>query len=101
MKKWWAQYLESVGDIKEAINYYKLADDSLSLVRMYCFLGNMEEAMHLIDVTNNLAAAYHIGRYFEEKDQVIIIDLILDIRCNQFLRESQKLWKCDTTLQGK
>ena len=33
LKRWWAQYMESTGEMELALNYYELAEDYLSLVR--------------------------------------------------------------------
>ncbi|KAJ6657554.1 hypothetical protein lerEdw1_002269, partial [Lerista edwardsae] len=41
--KWWAQYLESQADMETALKYYELAQDYFSLVRVYCFQGNIQK----------------------------------------------------------
>ena len=41
--KWWAQYLESSQDMDAALEFYAAAEDTLSLVRVNCYLGNMEK----------------------------------------------------------
>ena len=41
--KWWAQYLESQSDMESALRYYELAQDYLSLVRVHCYLGNIQK----------------------------------------------------------
>ena len=41
LKRWWAQYMESTGEMELALQYYELAQDYLSLVRVrprYCSL---------------------------------------------------------------
>jgi hypothetical protein len=35
--QWWAQFCESNGDFVSAVRYYNVAEDALSLVRLYCF----------------------------------------------------------------
>ena len=40
--KWWAQYLESVGEMDSAKEYYKAGGDYLSVVRICCFVGDMD-----------------------------------------------------------
>jgi hypothetical protein len=41
--RWLARYLESVGDMEGAKNYYKYADDYLSVVRILCYDGRIDE----------------------------------------------------------
>lgn len=41
--KWWAQYLESQADMDAALQYYENAQDYLSLVRVHCYLGNIQK----------------------------------------------------------
>ena len=68
--KWWGQYMESVGNIEESIKYYEKANDTLSLSRMYCFTGELEKAVQLVESSNNVTASYHLARYFEDNNQV-------------------------------
>ena len=69
--KWWAQYMESTGSLEESIKYYEKANDTLSLSRMYCFAGDMEAAVALVESTNNVTASYHLARYCEDNNMVI------------------------------
>lgn len=41
--RWWAQYLESQAEMDAALRYYELAHDYFSLVRVYCFQGNIQK----------------------------------------------------------
>ena len=41
--RWWAQYLESQGEMDAALHYYELARDHFSLVRIHCFQGNVQK----------------------------------------------------------
>lgn len=41
--RWWAQYLESQAEMEAALRYYELAQDHFSLVRIYCFQGNIQK----------------------------------------------------------
>lgn len=41
--RWWAQYLESQAEMDAALHYYELAQDYFSLVRIYCFQGNIQK----------------------------------------------------------
>jgi len=40
--KWWAQYMESSGELDIAMRYYEASQDYLSLVRVYCFKNEIE-----------------------------------------------------------
>ncbi len=42
LRKWWAQYMESTGEMDTALQFYEAAQDFLSLVRVYCYCGNLE-----------------------------------------------------------
>ncbi|XP_073409706.1 intraflagellar transport protein 140 homolog [Dendrobates tinctorius] len=65
--KWWAQYLESQSDLDAALRYYELAQDYLSLVRVHCFLRNIQKASEIANDTGNLAASYHLARQYESQ----------------------------------
>ncbi|XP_071976358.1 intraflagellar transport protein 140 homolog isoform X2 [Engystomops pustulosus] len=65
--KWWAQYLESQSDLDTALKYYELAQDYLSLVRVHCFLRNIQKAAEIANETGNLAASYHLARQYESQ----------------------------------
>ncbi|KAM6423733.1 intraflagellar transport protein 140 homolog isoform 2-T2 [Liasis olivaceus] len=45
--KWWAQYLEGQADLEAAFKYYELAQDYFSMVRIHCFLGNIQKVSSL------------------------------------------------------
>lgn len=66
--KWWAQYCESNEATDEAIRYYELAKETLSLVRVYCFRNMLDKASEICIQTNDLAACYHLARHFESQD---------------------------------
>ncbi|XP_068100486.1 intraflagellar transport protein 140 homolog isoform X2 [Hyperolius riggenbachi] len=65
--KWWAQYLESQSDLDAALKYYEMAQDYLSLVRVHCFLRNIQKAAEIANETGNLAASYHLARQYESQ----------------------------------
>ncbi|CAD5216485.1 unnamed protein product [Bursaphelenchus xylophilus] len=67
---WWARYLESVSDLEGARNYYKYANDHLSVVRIYCYHDRIDEAVDTVNKTDDRAAAFHLARYFESKGDV-------------------------------
>ncbi|XP_072337471.1 LOW QUALITY PROTEIN: intraflagellar transport protein 140 homolog [Scyliorhinus torazame] len=68
--KWWAQYLESQADMDSALKYYEKAQDYLSLVRVHCYLGNIQKASEIANETGNHAASYHLARQYEARDDV-------------------------------
>ncbi|XP_069503073.1 intraflagellar transport protein 140 homolog isoform X2 [Ambystoma mexicanum] len=68
--KWWAQYLESQADMDAALKYYELAQDYLSLVRVHCYLGNVQRAAEIANETGNWAASYHLARQYESQDEL-------------------------------
>lgn len=43
LQRWWAQYLESLGEMEAAKNYYSAAKDYLSVVRLLCYLGDTDQ----------------------------------------------------------
>eukprot|EP00079_Xenopus_tropicalis_P029812 XP_012825483.1 PREDICTED: intraflagellar transport protein 140 homolog isoform X1 [Xenopus tropicalis] len=68
--KWWAQYLESQSNLDAALKYYEMAQDYLSLVRVHCFLGNIQRAAEIANETGNGAASYHLARHYESQEEV-------------------------------
>ncbi|XP_017713796.1 PREDICTED: intraflagellar transport protein 140 homolog isoform X3 [Rhinopithecus bieti] len=68
--RWWAQYLESQGEMDAALHYYELAQDHFSLVRIHCFQGNVQKAVQIANETGNLAASYHLARQYESQEEV-------------------------------
>ncbi|XP_011889566.1 PREDICTED: intraflagellar transport protein 140 homolog isoform X3 [Cercocebus atys] len=68
--RWWAQYLESQGEMDAALHYYELAQDHFSLVRIHCFQGNVQKAAQIANETGNLAASYHLARQYESQEEV-------------------------------
>jgi intraflagellar transport protein 140 len=65
IKRWYAQYAESRGDVDSAMQYYEQCGDELSLVRRYCAGGQIEKAIEIVDRTENRAACFHIARHYE------------------------------------
>lgn len=45
--KWWAQYLESQSDMDSALHFYNLAEDYFSLVRVYCYMEDIQKVTEL------------------------------------------------------
>ncbi|EFO21495.2 hypothetical protein LOAG_06991 [Loa loa] len=65
IQKWWAQYMESKGDVNAARLYYQYANDYLSVVRLLCRSNNIDEAVEMANSSGDKAACYHLGQYFE------------------------------------
>ncbi|XP_043233356.1 intraflagellar transport protein 140 homolog [Amphibalanus amphitrite] len=70
VKRWWAQYMESTGDMETALEYYEAAEDYLSLARVYCYLNDLEKAAKLANDTGDKAACYHLARQYENSDNI-------------------------------
>lgn len=68
--QWWAQYLESSGDTESALQYYELAQDWLSLVRLLCFCGDHAKAVIVSEKVADRAAAYHLARTLEDRGDI-------------------------------
>ncbi|XP_033630790.1 intraflagellar transport protein 140 homolog [Asterias rubens] len=70
LRKWWAQYMESTGEMETALQFYEAGQDFLSLVRVYCYCGNLEKAAEIANETGNKAACYHLARQYENQDNI-------------------------------
>ncbi|XP_028263814.1 intraflagellar transport protein 140 homolog [Parambassis ranga] len=68
--KWWAQYLESQSDMDSALHFYECAQDYLSLVRVHCYMGNIQKASEIANNTGDRAASYHLARHYEGHDDI-------------------------------
>ncbi|KAM3859666.1 intraflagellar transport protein 140 homolog [Diretmus argenteus] len=68
--KWWAQYLESRSDMDSALRFYEYAQDYLSLVRVHCYMGNIQKASEIANDTGDRAASYHLARQYEGHDDI-------------------------------
>uniref|UniRef100_A0A3B4Z0Z9 Intraflagellar transport 140 n=1 Tax=Stegastes partitus TaxID=144197 RepID=A0A3B4Z0Z9_9TELE len=68
--KWWAQYLESQSDMDAALRFYELAQDYLSLVRVHCYMGNIQKASEIANDTGDRAASYRLARHYEGHDDI-------------------------------
>lgn len=63
--KWWAQYVESTGDMDSAFKIYQKADDHFSQVRILCFLGQLGRADSVARLSGDKSASYHMARHYE------------------------------------
>ncbi|XP_068236628.1 intraflagellar transport protein 140 homolog isoform X1 [Palaemon carinicauda] len=70
LRRWWAQYLESTGEMETALQFYEAARDHLSLVRVYCYCNNLQKAADIANETGDRAACYHLARQYENVAQV-------------------------------
>ena len=70
LKRWLAQYLESAGEMELALQYYELAEDYLSLVRVHCYCENLEKAAEIANSSGDKAACYHLARQYENMDNI-------------------------------
>ncbi|KAH8034397.1 hypothetical protein HPB51_023645 [Rhipicephalus microplus] len=71
MIKWWAQYMESVGEMEAALQFYEAARDYLSLLRVHCYFGNVDKACEIANEMEDRAACFHLARYLENQDNVL------------------------------
>lgn len=67
---WWAQFLESKQDYERAIYFYRRAKDVLSIVRVFCFMNELDSAVDLVNSTNSKVGAYHLARHFESSEDI-------------------------------
>lgn len=55
--------MESTGEMETALRYYEAANDHLALVRVYCYLNNLEKVNHRLTYFLSLQA-HHPFHYF-------------------------------------
>ncbi len=61
LRKWWAQYMESIGEMETALQFYESAQDNLSLVRVNCYCGNVSKVAMLSSlVAKFLSCVFYI-----------------------------------------
>lgn len=65
MLKWYAQYIESTGDMENAFKIYQKAKDFFSQVRILCFLGQLSRAEAVAKNSVDKSASYHLARHYE------------------------------------
>uniref|UniRef100_A0A8C5EMS2 Intraflagellar transport 140 homolog (Chlamydomonas) n=1 Tax=Gouania willdenowi TaxID=441366 RepID=A0A8C5EMS2_GOUWI len=68
--KWWAQFLESQSELDSALHFYECAQDYLSLVRVHCYMGNIQKGSEIANDTGDRAASYHLARHYEGHDNI-------------------------------
>ena len=52
------------------LQYYELAEDYLSLVRVYCYCDNLSKAADVANASGDRAACYHLARQYENIDNI-------------------------------
>jgi intraflagellar transport protein 140 len=70
LSRWYASYLESIGDLKGAKNIYNVTNDILSLVRIACSEDDLNTAFNLVRNTSSCSGAYHLARHLEAKGDI-------------------------------
>ncbi|XP_071106694.1 intraflagellar transport protein 140 homolog [Haliotis cracherodii] len=70
LRKWWAQFMESNAEMDVALQFYEEAQDFFSLVRVYCFCGQIDKAAEVCNETGDKAACYYLARQYENQDQI-------------------------------
>ena len=68
--KWWASYLESLGEHQQALQFYEVAKDFPSLVRVLCSNGNFERAAEVVEESGSRAAAYLLASRLRMQKEV-------------------------------
>ncbi|KAK7788798.1 hypothetical protein R5R35_010909 [Gryllus longicercus] len=70
LTKWWAQYMESTGQMDLALQFYEEAQDYFSLVRVLCFQHDIEKAAEVASSSGDRAACYHLARHYEADGRI-------------------------------
>ncbi|CAG9334634.1 unnamed protein product [Blepharisma stoltei] len=68
--KWWAQLLESKQDPNGALNFYKLAGDLGSCVRVHLTKGSVEEAIKICKENDTKLGCLFLAKYMEEQGDI-------------------------------
>eukprot|EP00960_Hanusia_phi_P037600 753028-Hanusia_phi.AAC.2 len=66
---WMAKYFESKQKLDVALNYYKLAEDFMSIVRIRCFQRNFEAAEEVVNESSSGPAAYYLASQYEAMER--------------------------------
>lgn len=113
--KWWAGYLESLGDCDQAMQFYEMARDFPSLVRMLCSNGNFERATEIVEESGSQAAAYLLASRLRMEKEVCMftsnsygahfnVYLVMmntgHTECYTLLYQGPVLQSCHSTSQG-
>ncbi|EKX53449.1 hypothetical protein GUITHDRAFT_84428 [Guillardia theta CCMP2712] len=66
---WMAKYFESKQKLDVALNYYKQAEDFMSIVRIRCFQRNFEAAEEVVNESGSGPAAYYLASQYEAMEK--------------------------------
>ncbi|PNW79678.1 hypothetical protein CHLRE_08g362650v5 [Chlamydomonas reinhardtii] len=67
---WWGKYLESLGEYAKALDCYRKAGDSLSMVRIHCFQRDWKAAEDEVTNSADNAASFHLARQYEASGRI-------------------------------
>ncbi len=67
---WYAKYLENTGNFSSAKELYTIFNDHLSLIRIACLEGELNDAFSLVRHTKSSAGAYHLARHLEASGDI-------------------------------
>ena len=67
--RWWAKYCEANSQFEDAQAWYQQAEDTLALVRIHCFRGEVDRAVEIVNETEDAAASFHVARHFDALGQ--------------------------------
>ena len=73
LKRWWAQYCESLGDFQSSLKSYEQAKDYYNRVRLLCQMGNLEEAKKVVNLNEN-TFKISSSSYMNSDNNTIIMD---------------------------
>lgn len=69
IQRFWARYLEASGEYEGAANFYLIANDILSFVRVKAMQGRIDEAAKKAQDTGDQAACYHMAKVYEAEKE--------------------------------
>ena len=92
LNKWWAGYCESVENHGKALDCYKKCAAYLSVVRIHCYRNEFQDAINIVNETEDPAAAFHLAKQYEllEKPQEAISYYSKAKRYNHAARVARK-----------
>lgn len=80
LRKWWAQYMESTSEMETALQFYEAARDNLSLVRVYCYCGNLEKVHSLLLLKKRALSQRNLK------------EVLFCISCGEWASTQQRCW---------
>ena len=76
--------MESLDDCEQALQFYEMARDFPSLVRMLCSNGNFERATEIVEESGSQAAAYLLASRLRMEKEVPQMLLLFNV-CSFFI----------------